>query len=251
MNRKAKFALVSALALASSSTSMVQADSQHDGNLVKLAQCPEGYTNNGLKCTRERKVIARDRVEGECPPGMSYRKRYTFMCYPDPNSRNIRAPPQKPHCPDGWDVHGKDCHSPCPKGYKAQYGQCILPSDTLSTKFMTCPDGSRRVQSFCEEQHIECKVADGIPGTFYFKDGNRCERDPSKINREYTPKPKGGECAEGQVLVQGAYCQDPCPEYYRARKGKCELSRCVIRTDRRDERIMCPEGTFPNPSATS
>ena len=257
MHGKAKFALVSALALASSSSVAVQADninSQHDGLLVKLAQCPDTYVNNGQKCTRERKVITRDRVEAECPPGMSYRKRYTFQCHPDPNSRNSRAPPQKPHCPEGhegWDVHGKDCHSPSPPGYLAKFGQCILPADTLSTKYMTCPGGSRRVQSFCEEQHIECRVADGIPGTFYFKDGNRCERDASKVNREYTRKPTGGECADGKVLVAGLYCQDPCPEFYKAKKGRCELSRCVIRTDRREEQIMCPEGTFPNPSASS
>jgi hypothetical protein len=251
MHGKAKFAMVSALALASASA--VQADnSQHDGMLVKLAQCPESYVNNGQKCIRERTVIARDRMDAECPPGMSYRKRYTFQCHPDPNSRNTRAPPQKPHCPiAGWDVYGKDCHSPCPKGYQAKYGQCVLPANTLSTKFMTCPSGSRPVQAFCEEQHIECKVADGIPGTFYFKDGNRCERDASRINREYTLKPKGGECPENQVQVGVNYCQDPCPEFYRARKGTCELKACIIRTDRKEEQIMCPEGTFPNPSATS
>mmetsp|Transcript_26392 Transcript_26392/g.53616 ORF Transcript_26392/g.53616 Transcript_26392/m.53616 type:complete len:252 (-) Transcript_26392:369-1124(-) len=247
VNNISKSSITLLVLLAATASPPAVADNQHEPTLAKLARCPAGYKHNGEKCTRERQVIDRDVVPAECPPGMTYRKRYTFKCYSETNSY---VPPAKPTCPDGYDVHGQQCHAPCPRGYQSKIGQCILPADTLSDKYMTCPEGLRRIGAFCEDKHIECDVGDSVPGTFYYRDGGRCERDKSVLNREYALVKKGGSCPEGQVLVGKSYCQDPCPEFYRARRGACELRKCIIRTDgMMDHLIMCPEGTFPNPMA--
>lgn len=117
---------------------------------------------------------------------------------------------------------------------------------------MSCPEGQRRIDAFCLEKHVECDVGGMVPGTFYYKTGGKCERDESSINREYTRALKGGKCPDGQVIVGKSFCQDPCPKYYRARKGACELRKCIIRTDKlyRTGAVMCPEGSFPAPMAS-
>lgn len=219
------------------------------GDLITLAKCPQEpevigkYYNNGSNCVRDRHELDRDTATPSCPSGFELR---TGKC------RQSGQSSQTPQCPSGFKLSGKTCQSRCPAGYqKKPNGKCIQPKNTLSTQYMTCPDGQHRVEQqcclpgACPNNLVECQV-ENAPGKFYYKRG-RCERQQEALARDFTTVKKNNKCPEGKVLIRGGYCQDPCPDPYKARKGKCELRRCLLFPGRNS--AMCPEGSYNIPSA--
>lgn len=221
------------------------------GETVTLAECPKAplvigeYKNDGQKCVRNRSVIAREIVDVECPSEGDYEYR-NGTC----RSKTNRS--KQPACPEKYSRYGKSCHSPCPKGYQKKYGECVMPKDTLKDEYMTCPDSVKqhKVGAYCTEDMIECNV--DAPGKFYYVKG-KCERSKESIARVYTVVKPSETCPEGKTLVNGPVrvCQDPCPPYYKAYKGKCTLRRCTIPANSKMHSIvMCPEGKFNVPSTS-
>ena len=225
------------------------------GDIVRLASCPQEpdvvgvYKNDGKKCVRSR--TATDRISiahgATCPTGTKYRNgkcRSPLGMAEDDKEKAVA-----PTCEEGYKAYGDTCRERCRKGYQQTATQCILPQATLPMYLMTCPEGHRRVDAFCMDDHVECHDV-SAPGTFHYKDG-KCERSRLVVSRTYTTLRVGQkECPSGKVMVRkgsNRYCQDPCPEHHKTLKGKCELRKCVVKADQSDTHITCPEGKFMIP----
>ena len=71
----------------------------------RVADCPSGYTNNGLTCGRGTHDILAPSKVASCPSGY---KNMGYTCYRGPHS--IHAPSRKASCPKGYSNTGLTCH---------------------------------------------------------------------------------------------------------------------------------------------
>lgn len=213
---------------------------------VQLASCPEEpevvgkYYNNGYLCVRDRQVVDRTNQEANCPDDFAYKRGWC---------RRRFHPKVKPTCPTSdWTLNHGVCYSPCPTPQHNPNGlnQCVLRRSTLPPKYMTCHDDTRHGAYCCSPGKCpkpECHV-DQAPGKFFYEDGT-CVRQAEALARVVLPKSYSSDvpCPAGKIEVMRG-CQDPCPDGYRALKGKCELRPCKFTIDRADSTVKCPEGRY-------
>ena len=235
---------------------------------LPLAECPTEhvigkYYNDGKQCVRDRDVFDRDISLVECPEGFNL----------DGKTCRKRTKVQRPFCAENYQRYGQTCHSNCPEGYNSKFGKCILPKDTFKSSYMKCPQGQHQVGARCcyaEEcpdtqesrtrsstPFLECNL-ENVPGKFYYTEGpkgGKCVRQADYIPRSYesvlvSDLSSTFACPDGQVFLRtpSPICQEPCPPFYKAKKGKCELRKCTLPVNQMDGIVMCPEGSYHVPS---
>ena len=98
----------------------------------RVADCPKGYTNIGLLCSRGADTYSNPSKVADCPSG------YTNMgltCYKPPfTSRGLSSM----SCKDGWFRTGGRCYKNCKNGYTSVGEACMRGVSTLTSGNMTC-----------------------------------------------------------------------------------------------------------------
>jgi len=152
----------------------------------RVADCPAGYTNNGLTCGR-----------GE--------------------DTKSTAAPVAANCPTGYTNTGTWCGrgastysalssvADCPKGYTNVATHCQGFFKTKGFSSMTCPKGRFRKGSRC---YVKCRAG-------YTNNGEFCGRSASTMSLS------NAKCPAGKFRT-GAFCYDYCPKgYNNSGLGKC------------------------------
>eukprot|EP00547_Thalassionema_nitzschioides_P005357 CAMPEP_0194200238 /NCGR_PEP_ID=MMETSP0156-20130528/932_1 /TAXON_ID=33649 /ORGANISM="Thalassionema nitzschioides, Strain L26-B" /LENGTH=259 /DNA_ID=CAMNT_0038925211 /DNA_START=18 /DNA_END=797 /DNA_ORIENTATION=+ len=234
------------------------------GELMRMAQCPQEpdvkgvYRNDGKKCVRQKHAMKRERIDAVCPEGSDY---YQGLCRrPKDSGRKEPLTPseKKARCPAGyeWGFYLKNqnkrraCLTKCQDGYQAKYNKCVQPEDKLPNTYMTCPnEGDHRVDAYCSSLNIECLI-EAAPGAFRYREDGICERPKTVLGRTYEYLPKGGDScpnANHELVVTSTVrvCQEPCPEHYLTKKGRCLLPKCLVKANEINNFVVqCPEGLY-------
>lgn len=98
----------------------------------RVADCPKGYTNIGLLCSRGADTYSNPSKVADCPSG------YTNMgltCYKPPfSSKGLSSM----SCKDGWFRTGGRCYKKCKSGYTSVGEACMRGVSTLTSGNMSC-----------------------------------------------------------------------------------------------------------------
>mmetsp|Transcript_41335 Transcript_41335/g.99579 ORF Transcript_41335/g.99579 Transcript_41335/m.99579 type:complete len:341 (+) Transcript_41335:264-1286(+) len=216
---------------ASSSNSLVKADT------VQLAECPKEpnvigvYINNGKNCVRERNEVARDVVNATCKNGwelVSAANERRAFCRDSSNTakNNNKADAQNkedsiPKCPVNYQRYGKQCHSACPRGYNSKRAKCIQLKDSMPQHSMTCPTPPttnkllHRIGAFCCEPD-QCS--------------DLMQQKHEKRIQKMQQKQAGSMSAIPPPLPEAELKECNLPEvpgrfYYNTLTGRCDRSR--------------------------
>lgn len=163
------------------------------------ADCPSGYTNTGLFCTRGTDDYARTRP-ANCPKG------YTNVGLDCQKGANIfdRVGSSKMTCPSGYSKSGSVCSKACKAGYTNMGLTCHRPLSTLTTSSMTCRSNELLLGStgrcYKVQKHGQGCWADAPCG-----DGLSCQPGVHKCYN--SPRKAGEPCSAGYGCVDGLYCQ--------------------------------------------
>jgi len=131
-------------------------------SMSRVADCPAGYTNNGLTCGRGADTINAPSRLADCPAGYT---NHGLYCYRGPHTYGNRCRggcrpgytnngctcgrgastrgPGSMTCPAGYHQSHitKRCIKDCPAGYTNTGETCFLPASTLPMTSMTCRPG--------------------------------------------------------------------------------------------------------------
>lgn len=131
-------------------------------SMSRAADCPAGYTNNGLTCGRGANTINAPSRLADCPAGYTnhglycYRGPHTYGngcrggCRPGYTNNGCTCGrgastrgPSSMTCPAGYHQSDitKRCIKDCPAGYTNMGETCFLPASTLPMTSMTCRPG--------------------------------------------------------------------------------------------------------------
>ena len=98
----------------------------------RVADCPPGYTNIGLLCSRGADTYSNPSKVADCPSG------YTNMgltCYKPPfSSKGLSSM----SCKDDWFRTGGRCYKNCKSGYTSVGEACMRGVSTLTSGNMSC-----------------------------------------------------------------------------------------------------------------
>ncbi len=153
------------------------ANSTMPSSTGRVADCPSGYTNNGLTCGRGAHTIAAGSRVANCPAG------YTNMgltCYRGPSTYAKRG-----------------CRGGCSPGYTDNGCFCGRGASSLGTGSMTCPDGY-----FLNRNLGRC-YKNCPPG--YTNTGETCYRAPSTLGIE-SMSCRDGEFKSGVRCYPNSTC---------------------------------------------
>lgn len=213
----------------------------------RVADCPSGYSHNGVACTRKSESIAAPSRAADCPAG--YTANGNSCERPAVTKANPLVRPAD--CPDGYtNTSGacfrlsaattldassmtckggetkldSRCFKPCEAGFTAAGANCIRPAATVAADKMTCKAG------FTKDSKTNRCIAECAAG--FTNTGEACVRNAEiKGIEAMTCKagetrsggrclPAGGMCAKGEVL-QGGLCYSACAPGTEAVGGSC------------------------------
>lgn len=226
-------------------------------NSSRVADCPSGYTNTGLTCSRAADTQAAPSVLASCPSG------YTntgVSCYREPYI--YAAASVNPICPTDYYYNGfggctRDAFiysapsraADCPSGYTNTGVSCLRGADTYSapsrvadctkgTNFglfcslggsFTCPSGYF-VNSSLGRCYVNCRSG-------YTNTGEFCSRGASSISLSNASCPSG--------YFQGAIagrCNKTCNAGFTNTGEFCQRNIDIIATS--NSSVSCPAGYF-------
>lgn len=111
-------------------------------NSSRVADCPEGYTNNGLTCGRGADSFGAGSRVADCPSG------YTNMGLYCGKGLTMKGPDSMT-CPAGYFKSGVRCNKLCPPGYTNTGETCYRGPSTLGMSSMKCNPGERLDSGRC------------------------------------------------------------------------------------------------------
>lgn len=159
-------------------------------SMSRVADCPAGYTNNGLTCGRGADSRSAPSRLADCPAG--YKNIGPAGCWMDADTYSNRS--SVANCPSGYTNMGADC----------QKGANIFDRKGMSS--MRCPSGSDRRGARC---YPRCK-----PG--YTNNGEFCGRGIR------TKGPAAFTCPSGYFQgVTKDRCHKQCPSGYKNMGESC------------------------------
>jgi len=177
----------------------------------RVADCPEGYTNDGATCRRPTDDIYEPSKMPSCPSG------YTNMgltCYRAPH--DIYSPSKVAGCPSGWKNFGLTCTENLGTGGCAAWTpwNCDTFNVLENLGRMTCP-GGYFVSSITGRCNFNC-----LSG--YTNTGESCHRvADTKTSGSMT-------CTTGYTLNKiTARCHKNCPSGYTNTGDTCHLPLIV------------------------
>jgi hypothetical protein len=199
-----------------------------------LADCPSGYTNMGLTCTRGHDSIPSPSYTPDCPTG------YTntgYTCHRVYSSYTVWS--TTADCPPGWTNNGATCGrgsddywngcgsvANCPSGYTNMGWYCLGSwFKTRGMSSMWCHSGWYRSGGRC---YRRCRSG-------YTNTGCTCHRPVGVKSMSHMTCPPGR-------FKTGARCYTPCKSGYENRGELCARDA----HDLDSSYMKCPAGYFMN-----
>ncbi len=132
----------------------------------RVADCPAGYTNNGATCGRGADSKATSSRVADCPSGW---KNMGLYCGKGLSTQGMGSMT----CGAGEFKSGARCYTECPAGYTNTGVSCLRPVSTLGMDSMTCSAGEFKSGARC---YTACPFG-------YTNNGVTCYRGPDTVPR--------------------------------------------------------------------
>lgn len=172
----------------------------------RVADCPEGYTNNGATCGRSSDDISAPSRVADCPSGYTNNGATCGR-----GSKDVSTSSRVADCPSGYTNNGATCgrgsddiSSPsrvadCPSGFTNMGASClrVFPPASLGMGSMTCSSSEFRSGARCY---------DNCPSG-YTNMGESCHRAVSTLGT-------GSMTCHNSEFKSGARCYTQCPSGY-------------------------------------
>ncbi len=177
-------------------------DSKHAPS--RLADCPSGYTNTGLTCFKEASTYSAPSTLANCPKDFEHTGTTCHRWWP-PKSISL----DNATCPSDRFKRNGRCYVNCREGYTNNGEFCGRGAHSLSMNSMICPQGY--FQGADARCHQNCENG-------YTNTGEHCIAKIVTIERAnyYNGAGEPMKCREGLIHNKAGLCFEPCPPGYIA-----------------------------------